>query len=420
MRQFILIWLGQLISTIGSQLTSFTLGIWVYQKTESVSQFAIVLTLIYLPGILVSPVMGVLIDRWKPRLAMIVSDLGAAISTLIIILFASVGELELWQIYGAIILNSIFSALQWSAYATAIAQLVPRSDLIRANAMVEMAKAAGKLIAPFTAGLLLAQLQLRGVLTLDLISFCISLFILFIVRLPRPSTYSSEQLEATHSLKLKDFKTAWAFIIAHPVLSKLMLLFFYLYLTLGILEAVTTPLILSFASPAQLGMVLSLGGCGWLLGSAIASVWQRSRQPVKVILGFMLLQGIWLFLGGLRPSLVLAAIGIFGYLFAYPFIATFNQTIWQLEVPAALQGRVFAVRLMGEWLALPIGYLLTGFLVDRIFEPLLLPGGLLANTVGQIMGVGAGRGIGLLFVVVGMLTILVTIVYARLLTNVVN
>jgi len=68
---------------------------------------------------------------------------------------------------------------------------------------------------------------------------------------------------------------------------------------------------------------------------------------------------------------------------------------------------------MGEWLALPIGYLLTGFLVDQIFEPLLLPGGLLAGTVGQIMGTGAGRGIGLLFVVVGTLTILVTIVYAQ-------
>lgn len=192
-----------------------------------------------------------------------------------------------------------------------------------------------------------------------------------------------------------------------------MLLFFYLYLTLGVLEAVTTPLILSFASSAQLGMVLSLGGCGWLLGSVIASLWKGPGKRVKVIPGFMLLQGIWLFLGGLRPSLALAAIGIFGYLFAYPFISTFNQTIWQLEVPASLQGRVFAVRLMGEWLALPIGYLLTGFLVDRIFEPLLLPGGLLADTVGQIMGTGAGRGIGLLFVVVGMLTILVTIVYAQ-------
>lgn len=419
MQQFILIWLGQLISTVGSQLTSFTLGILVYQKTGLVSQFAIVLTLIYLPGILISPVSGVLIDRWKPRLAMIVSDVGAAIGTLLIILLASIGELKLWQIYGAIVLSSIFSALQWSAYATTISQIVPKSYLNRANGMVEISKAAAKLIAPFTAGLLLAKLQLRGVLTLDLISFCISLLTLFIVRFSRLKSQNAQQPEtsehsaSTHALKLKDFKIAWVFIISHPILSKLMLLFFYLYLTLGILEAVTTPLILSFASPAQLGMVLSLGGCGWLLGSVIASLWKGPKQRIKVILGFMLMQGFWLFLGGLRPSLALAAIGISGYLFAYPFISIFNQTIWQLKVPVSLQGRVFAVRLMGEWLALPIGYLLTGFLVDQIFEPLLLPGGSLAATVGQIIGIGAGRGIGLLFVVVGILTILVAIVYAQ-------
>jgi MFS transporter, DHA3 family, macrolide efflux protein len=100
----------------------------------------------------------------------------------------------------------------------------------------------------------------------------------------------------------------------------------------------------------------------------------------------LLFQGLWLFSGELKPSIEIVGLGIFGYLFAYPFIASYNQAIWRKIVFFSLQGRVFATRLMFEWIALPLGYLVAGFLAERIFEPLLMTNGILAPTIGRIIG----------------------------------
>jgi MFS transporter, DHA3 family, macrolide efflux protein len=91
-----------------------------------------------------------------------------------------------------------------------------------------------------------------------------------------------------------------------------------------------------------------------------------------------------------------------------PIINGCDQAIWQHKVTPAVQGRVFAVRRMLEWASLPLAYLVAGPLADQVFEPLLAIGGPLAGSIGRFIGVGQGHNIALLFVVMGMLTILVT------------
>lgn len=76
-RSFLVIWFGQLVSLTGSGLTGFALGVWVYQRTGSVTQFALISLFTALPGIVFSPLAGALVDRWDRRWAMILSDAGA-------------------------------------------------------------------------------------------------------------------------------------------------------------------------------------------------------------------------------------------------------------------------------------------------------------------------------------------------------
>ncbi len=113
---------------------------------------------------------------------------------------------------------------------------------------------------------------------------------------------------------------------------------------------------------------------------------------------------------GLRPSAMIIAIGAFGAHFCLPIFNGCNQAIWQSTVPPDVQGRVFATRQMIARIATPIAYLSAGPLADSVFGPLLVDGGALAGSLGQIVGVGAGRGIGLLFMLMGILAVLVSVI----------
>lgn len=407
MSRFLWIWLGQLISLTGSSLTSFGLGVWVYRQTGSVTQLALIPLLQYLPGILILPWAGIWVDRWSRRWAMILSDTGAGLSTLAIAFVFLDPQPPLAVIYAAIALTSVFSAFQWTAYAAAIPQLISKSKLGQANGLIELAKASAKLLAPPLAGWLLFQIQLQGILLIDICTFSCSLLILILVRWPQyPHPLESSDGQSKKPIVLQDFLTTFHYIQTDPVLRTLLRWMAFLYFLLGILEVLFTPLILSMAPPQTLGWVLSLGGLGWLLGSALMSLWGGPKNPLQGVFGFAAFQSCWLLLGGLRPSVAIAAIGIFGYLFSYPFIASCAQSIWQQRVPLHLQGRVFSMRLFWEWLALPLGYAVAGPLSDRLFEPLLQPQGGLANSLGLVLGTGPGRGIGLLFMILGVMTFL--------------
>jgi MFS transporter, DHA3 family, macrolide efflux protein len=119
MSLFILIWFGQLVSLIGSGLTSFALGVWVYQRTGSVTQFSLIYLFALLPGILISPVAGALVDRWNRRWCMILSDSCGGLCTVAIAFLLAIGHLEIWHIYLIACLYSVFRAFQLPAYSAA-------------------------------------------------------------------------------------------------------------------------------------------------------------------------------------------------------------------------------------------------------------------------------------------------------------
>ncbi len=209
----------------------------------------------------------------------------------------------------------------------------------------------------------------------------------------------------------------WLALHRSPAWLGLLIFFVATNFTMGIVELLITPLVLSFASATTLGLVLSIAGCGMLVGTLVMSAWGGPKRRVYGVLGFTLLQGLLLFLGGLRPNVPLVTAAAFVYLFSSPIIFGSSQAIWQSKVEPDVQGRVFAARAMIAWSALPFAYLSSGPLVDHVFEPLLVPGGPLAGSLGQLIGVGPGRGIGLLFIVLGILSVLATVggyLYPRL------
>lgn len=407
MRVFTLIWFGQLVSMLGSSLTSFALGVWVYQTTGSVTPYALISLFSVLPGLFIAPLAGVLVDRWDRRWLMIFSDAGAGLSSLTIALLLWLDQLQVWQIYLVVATSSIFGAFQWPAYAAITTLLVPKQHLGRANGMVQFAEAISRLIAPVLAGILIETIHLQGVILLDSVTLLVAIATQMFVRFPKIKTTIADE-EKNKSL-LREAVDGWIYITTRPGLLALLIFFTIKNFLVGTVNVLITPLVLSFASATVLGTVLSIGGSGMLLGSCVMSFWGGSRQRIHALLGFTLLGGLSIVMAGVKPAAPVFFAAAFTYFFGFPIVNSCDQAIWQSKVELAVQGRVFALRRMLTWGSLPLASLVAGPLADRVFEPLLVPGGLLAGNLGQIIGIGKGYGIALLFILMGILTMLTTV-----------
>ena len=417
MRIFLTVWIGQVISLFGSKLSEFALGFWIleqtYKDTGTISQFALIILLIYLPKVIVSPIAGVLIDRWNRRSAMILSDGATGIVALIVMLLALSDKLAVWHIYLAVTITSTFNAFQLPAYTAAIAQIVPQDQYSRANGMVQVSSGIAKIASPFVAGILMKQIALEGILTIDLITFFIAIFTLFSIRFPPVKKKLKRGKSMMESL-LKETILGWKYIVIKPGLLKLLSFIAISYFTTGMLEVILWPLLYQPGSTEQLGTILSIGGFGVLVGSVLISIWGGAKNRIKTIITCVALQGIVILSTSLKISPVVMAIAIFVYLFCHPIIISSNQAIWQSKVPSHIQGRVFSLQQTLERGLAICAYSIAGPLVDQILNPLMAENGLLADSIGKFIGgeVGQDQGIALLLLLLGILNLLtVTIAY---------
>ncbi len=408
MKTFFVVWFGQLISLFGSKLTSFALGVWVYQNTGSVTQFALISFFTMLPGLVIFPLAGALVDRCDRRWVMIISDSVAGLSTLCIALLVVTGQLQIWHIYLAATISSLSSAFQWPAYAAATTLLVPKKHLSRASGMAQLSQALARFLSPICGGFLVILIQLRGVILLDLATFLFALVTLLIVKFPKPKTTVTGKLGRGSLLQESIY--GWSYIKARRGLMGLLMFFSIGNFAVSIAQVLFTPLVLSFTSANVLGMVLSIGGSGMLIASIVMSIWAGPKRRIYNVLGFELLLGLCIFLVGMRTSIILITTGGFIAFFTIPIVQSSSNAIWQTKVAPDVQGKVFAIRGMLASSSRPLAYLVAGPLADRIFEPLMTVNGPLAGSIGQVIGTGPGRGIGLMFMVMGILTMLTTII----------
>ena len=408
MRIFFLVLFGQQISLIGSGLTGFAMGVWVYQRTGSVTQLSLVSLSAILPGILVSPLAGVLIDRWNRGRAMILSDTGAGIGTLAIVSLLTDGRLEVWHICLANAFISVFNGFQEPAFSAATTLLVPEQHLGRASGMTRSGEAVAQLASPVIAGVLMGIIHIQGVILIDFATFIFAVTTLMIVRIPDIEKTSVG--ESGKGSVLREAVYGWLYITARPGLFGLLIFFAATNFFSASVGMLVTLLVLSFASAAVLGAIMTTGGLGMLAGSLIMGVWGGPKQLILGIFGFSLLCGLSIMAAGFYTHALLLTVFAFLYFFGVPIINGCSQVIWQRKVAPDIQGRVFATRNMIALSSIPFGYLTAGPLADHVFEPLMAIGGPLAETLGRVIGTGPGRGIGLMFIIMGVFIMLATVI----------
>ncbi len=404
MQTFLLIWLGQLISILGTGLGGFGLSVWLYEHTGSATHLTLMAFFSMLPMIMISPIAGVLVDRWSRKWTLMLSDLGSAFCTLVLVLLLWTGNMYMWALYPLMIISSIFHAFQFPALNAAITQIVPKEQFGRASGMMQLAQAMGQLVSPVLAGILVGTIGLEGIILIDFATCLFAVGTLLLITIPKPEV-SAESQAARRSM-WSDSTFGLKYIVARPGLLALLIFFATSNFLMGTIVVLSTPLVLSFSDAPTLGIVRSVAGVGLLIGSVLMSVWRGPKRRVYGALVGILLSGMSMFVAGLLPSALLITIAAFFFTLGLPLVAASSQPIWQRKVPGDVQGRVFSTRLMIATGAMPLAYLISGPLVDFVFEPLMAPGGALAGSVGRLIGTGEGRGIGLLFMLLGILAVI--------------
>lgn len=391
---------------IGSGLTNFALGVWLYQQTGQAMPFALVALFSSLPGILLSPISGLAADRWNRRWIMIIADTGSAAATLFVVVMISFGELQVWQIYLTALFSSICGAFQGPAYMSSVTMLVPKKDLGRVNGLIQSGQAATSLISPMLAGYLFVAIGLNRIILIDFVTFFFAIGSLLLVTIPQPET--DDETGRSQGSFWQEAFFGWSYIKVRAGLLTMLLYYALVNFLLNVTGVLVAPLVLSFADADTLGIIQSVVGLGMLGGSILMGAWGGPKRKMDGVFAFIAVMGVGIFITGLRASAWTIGLGMFIILGSVPLAAGCSQVIWQSKVPPGVQGRVFAIRGMISYFMMPVAYLLSGVLADKFFEPLMAEGGRLAQTFGPLIGTGPGRGIGLMHLFGGVLLLLVT------------
>jgi DHA3 family macrolide efflux protein-like MFS transporter len=409
MRRFMTLFTGLLISVLGSAFTGLAMGVWVFRETGSATQYSITLLFNLIPGVLFGPVAGALVDRFNRRVVLMVSEAVSAAAILGLALLYGAGALRAWHIFLAVGVQSLVRAVQMPALSSVVVLLAPKERIGLANGLIMLAQALGNTVGFAAGGLLLVTIDLSGVLLMDVATFALNIVILTFVPIPRPPR-SEVGAEAAGSGLAAEIRVGWRVLAARRPLQALLLFSATLNISLGYADALVTPLVLSFASAASLGMVVAAMGIGGIVGSASIAAWGGPRRRINGLAGFALPLGLFLCVGALRPSVPLVVMAALCFTFCFTVVDGTCRNILQLEVEPDLQGRVFAAYNMVSGGVLATSYLLAGPAADRIFEPLLQENGPLAGSVGSVIGTGPGRGMALLMLVVGLVMLLTSAV----------
>jgi MFS family permease len=413
MAGFMIVWLGQIISVLASSMTGFGMTLWMYKQTGSATAMAGMQVAFITPFLLLSPIAGVLVDRYNRKLMMMVSDLMAVLSTAgIFVLYAS-GHLQYWHLYIAAVLNGLGNTFQWPAYSAAISIMIPKEQYGRANGLMSLLDAGPGVLAPMLAGILLAVPLTKPfdsfalIMLIDVVTFFIAIGALLLVHIPQPEKTAEGQQERGSIWRESAY--GFKYIIKRPSLLGLQMIFFVGNLFSGMGFTLLAPMVLARTAQNSLvfGSVQTAGAVGGVIGGIIMSAWGGFKRKVHGVLLGWLMSGVFFAMLGVGHGLTVWIPFMVLMMMVNPLVNSSNQSIWQAKVAPDIQGRVFSARRLIAWFTQPIAPIIAGVLADYVMEPSMQVNSGLSRLFGGLFGTGPGAGMGLLIFFSGMMAALV-------------
>ena len=400
LRTFLIIWVGQSVSVLGTEMTNFAFTLWVWELTGQATPLTLVLFFSRVARVVAAAVVGPFVDGrssflghyWTRKQLMMVGDAIAGCSTLILLGLLLTHQLAIWQLYVSAVLNGFFGYVQELAYSASMSMIVPKQHYARVTAMESYITYSGsEILAPILTGMLYGFVGLQGILCIDLVTFLVAIGTVTWIKIPQPPQNSVEQ-PPQHFWQELTF--GFRYIWQRRSLFAILIFLLSTNLMATTVWAVHSPMILARSgnNATVLASVQAAIGVGGIVGAAVLSIWGGPKSRIHgLLLGSVLGEFSGMILGLARSQPIWMLSGFASAFFA-PFFGSSNQAIWLSKVEPEVQGRVFAIRYLIAQITAPLGFAIAGPLADYWFTPAMSPGNLGAQWLGGWFGTGAGAG----------------------------
>ena len=387
MAPFFLIWSGQAMSLLGSQLVQFALIWWLTQTTGSATVLATAVLVGLLPQIVLGPLAGAIVDRWNRRMLMMLADCLVAMATVGLAVLFWTGLVQIWHVYALMLLRSAFGLFHWSAMQASTSLMVPKEHLSRIQGLNQVLNGVMNIGAAPLGALLLVWLPMQGILAIDFVTAAIAVACLFFVAIPQPERHLSTQPGEGQTGLWQDVRDGLRYVWAWPGLMLIAGLATLINLVLNPTNALQPLLVTNhFHGQAfHLAWMESAWGIGVVAGGLTLSAWGGFRRRVLTSLVGIIVLGAGIAALGLIPAsgfrvavAVLFVVGFTGPMIDGPLFA-----VLQSVVAPEMQGRVFLLVVSMAKAISPLGLIIAGPLADRFGVRIwFLVGGILTGLLG--------------------------------------
>lgn len=414
LKTFLILWSTQSLSQLGSAMTGFALTLWLYEKTGSALQTALLAVCSYAPYVVMSVFAGALSDRWDKKKVMLVCDTLAACSTIIVLALLKADLLRPAHMYILNAINGLMNTVQQPASDVAMTMITPEKHYQKTSGMRSLSSSLVTILNPVLATALFAFAGMDIVIYVDLTTFVIAfLALLFGVRLPAIEKEKGGERESF----LTSVKAGLACLREHELVLVLILFLAGVNFVASAFDATLPALILPRENGGEtvLGLVTSCAGIAMLIGSLIVTLLPAPRNRIRVIYLTMLFSlGTENFLLAFTQKPVLWCVGqIIGWILV-PVMSANLDVIVRSTIPVEMQGRVYSYRNTLQFFTIPIGLSVGGFMVDKVCEPVMARTSS-DGTLAFLFGSGKGAGAAMMMFILGVLGVVVCLGFGRVL-----
>ncbi len=381
--KFLLLWAGEFISSVGGGLSSFGLGVYVFNMTGRAADMALVTLIAFLPGLLLSVPAGVLADRYDRRLLMMTGDGLSAMGIVFILICMQNGGATLLQICIGVGISSVFSALLEPSFRATITDLLTKEEYSKASGLVSLAGSARYLLSPIIAGALLTVADIRLLLIIDICTFFLTITAATTVR----KSISAKKSGVTGTF-FDNMKEGWEALAANKGVMMLVIVSSLISLFMGMFQILAEPMILSFSDAATLGTAETICACGMLVSGLIIGIKGIKSGFVRILCIALALMGV--FMTGFSMTEYIVIVCIFGFMFfaALPVANNCLDFLARTNIPDELQGRAWGM---------------IGFISQLGYVVAYGVSGIAADGLGELTGLGVGRGAAIVIAAAGIL-----------------
>ena len=370
--KFLILWSGDLISQIGGGLTSFGLGVYIFNRTGSAAQMALVTLLGFLPTLILSVPAGVLADMYDRRILMMIGDGCSALGILYILFMMFVGDISLMHICTGVLISSVFSSLLEPAYRATVTDILSGEEFTKASGLISLSGSARYLLSPIIAGLLLGKYDIKLLLVIDICTFFLTL---------AAAAFVKKSIASSATSKRENFFTVladgWKGVYSRKGVLLLIIISSLISMFIGVIQILSEPLILSFTDAGTLGIAETVCALGMLVTALLTGIAGIRKNQSRILAASLILAGLFMVLFSLTENIV--TICVFGFLF-FAMLPPANSCLDYLartNIPNEMQGRVW-------------GFI--GLISQLGYIPAYAISGVLADKVGSALGIGVGRG----------------------------